>query len=65
MRIRITKVTDSTAWYAPHVGKVLDVERFELNRHSSQGIPEDVYWCREGGTFNAINYVRASDATEV
>jgi hypothetical protein len=44
---------------------VLPVERYEVNRHPSQGIPEDVYWCREGGTYNCLNYVRASDATIV
>lgn len=65
MTIRINKATDPGAWYAAHVGKVLPVERVEINRSPSQGIPEDVYWCREGGTYNAINYVRKSDATEV
>jgi hypothetical protein len=65
MHIRINKVTDPHAWYAEHVGKVLPVERVEINRRPDQGIPEDVYWCREGGTYNAINYVRKSDATEL
>lgn len=66
MNIRIDKCTDPRAWYANRVGQILPVERFEKNRHPSQGqgIPEDVYWCREGGTYNAINYVRASDARE-
>lgn len=64
MLIRINKVTDQGAWYAPHVGKLLLVERVEINRHPAQGIPEDVYWCREGGTYNPINCVRKSDATE-
>lgn len=65
MKIRINKVTDSGAWYAKHVGNVLDVEFFEINRRPDQGIPEDVYWCREGGVYNPINYIRKSDATEV
>ncbi len=65
MLIRINKCDDPGAWYAKHVGQVLPVERVEINRHASQGIPEDVYWCREGGTYNAINYVLKSDATEV
>ena len=63
MNIRINKCTDPSAWYADRVGQVLPVEHTEINRRPDQGIPEDVYWCREGGTFNAINYVRASDAT--
>lgn len=65
MKIRINKCTDARAWYANRVGQTLAVERVEINRDPSQGIPEDVYWCREGGTYNCLNYVRASDATEV
>ncbi len=63
MKIRINKCTDSSAWYADRVGQTLHVERMEINRHPDQGIPENVYWCREGGIYNAINYVRQSDAT--
>ena len=65
MTIRIDKCTDRGAWYADRVGQVLPVEQLEINRHPDQGIPEDVYWCREGGVYNCINYVRASDATRV
>lgn len=49
-------------WYRDRIGQVFTVSRHEISRHSSQGIPEDVYWVREGGTYNALNYVRASDA---
>lgn len=62
MRIKITKCTDSLAWYAHRVGQTLPVEWAEKNDHPSQGIPEDVFWCREGGPYNCINYIRASDA---
>lgn len=65
MTIRIDKCTSPSAWYATRVGQILKVERLEINRTPSQGIPEDVYWCREGGVYNCINYVRRSDATEV
>lgn len=65
MNIRILKCTDRSAWYRDRVGQTLPVERHEINRHPSQGIPEDVFWCREGGTYNPINYVRASDAEVV
>jgi hypothetical protein len=67
MKIRINKATDPGAWYAQHVGKTIDVERIEISRSPSQGIPEDVYWCREGGegAYNPLNYVRMSDAAEV
>lgn len=64
MNIRIDKCTSPGAWYADRVGQTLPVEGVEINRHPSQGIPEDVYWCREGGVYNCINYVRRSDATE-
>ncbi len=63
MTIRIDKCTDPLAWYANRIGHTMAVERVEINRSPSQGIPEDVYWCREGGTYNPINYVRKSDAT--
>lgn len=52
-------------WYRDRVGQVLQVVRFEASRDPSQGIPEDVYWCREGGTYNCLNYVRASDTSVV
>ena len=63
MTIRIDKCSTRTAWYRDRVGQTLPVERFERNLRPDQGIPEDVYWCREGGIYNCINYVRASDAT--
>jgi len=63
MIIRVNKCTDPYAWYAERIGQTLLVERVEVNGHPDQGIPEDVYWCREGGVYNPINYVRASDAT--
>jgi len=65
MTIFIQKGTDHGAWYARWVGRTLPVEKFEVLRDPSQGIPEDVYWCREGGTYNCLNYVRASDAKVV
>lgn len=65
MRITILKSTDPLAWYAKHVGQTFPVSRFEPNCDPSQGIPEDVYWVRTGDTYNTLNYVRRSDATEV
>lgn len=50
-------------WYCDRIGHSFPVSRHEINRHPSQGIPENVYWVREGGTYNALNYVRESDAT--
>lgn len=65
LHIRIDKCADPRAWYRDRVGQTLPVEWCETLRSGDQGIPEDVYWCREGGTYNCINWVRRSDATEV
>ena len=65
MKITILKCTDPTAWYSKLVGKTIPFESFEINRHSGQGIPENVFWCREGGVYNPINYVRASDVCAI
>ena len=62
MTIRIDKCTSPSAWYRNRIGETLNVEGHDINRHPSQGIPENVYWCREGGRYNAVNYVPASDA---
>lgn len=61
--IKIISCTDPSAWYSSLVGKTVVAERFEPKRDPSQGIPEDVYWVREGGTYNPINWVRASDVS--
>lgn len=65
MTILITQCSNPFAWYADRVGQKFYVEMVEINKHPSQGIPEDVYWCREGGVYNPINYVLKSDATQV
>lgn len=63
MIIRIDKCSLPSAWYSRRVGELMPVERHEVNKHPSQGIPRDVYWCREGGVYNCLNYVLCSDAT--
>ena len=63
--IKILKCSDPFAWYANFVGSVFPVEIFEMCLRPSQGIPESVYWCREGGAYNPLNYVRASDAEPI
>lgn len=62
MKIKINKCFSSSAWYSRLIGQTINVERFEKYKDVSQGIPEDVYWCREGGVFNCLNYVLSSDA---
>ena len=34
-------------------------------RRSDQGLPEYMYWCREGGQYNCLNFVLMSDAEEL
>lgn len=63
MNIIINKCTSPSAWYANRIGQTIKVERLETNRHPSQGIPENVYWCRTGDHYNTLNYVRESDAS--
>lgn len=65
MLIQIIQCSSPGAWYADRIGQTLVAEWLETNRHPHQGIPEDVYWCREGGTYNTPNYVRVSDAVVV
>jgi hypothetical protein len=62
MKIKIDKSSCPSAWYAERIGQTLEVIHHEINRHPSQGIPEDVYWCRTGDAYNTLNYIRASDA---
>lgn len=62
--IRIDKCSND-GWYRDRIGQVMHVEWSEVNRSPDQGLPGDVYWCREGGDFNPINYVLQSDATVV
>lgn len=64
MKIRINQCPNGE-WYRDRIGQILSVYRWELCRHPGQGIPENVYWCREGGAYNCMNYVRVSDATVV
>lgn len=63
IQIRIDKCSNPGSWYANRVGQILPVERFEINKDSSQGLDGDVYWCREGGEFNCLNIIRKEDAT--
>lgn len=64
LNIRIDKCSNG-GWYRDRIGQILPVEWAEHLHNESQGIPGDVYWCREGGTYNCINYVLQSDATVV
>jgi hypothetical protein len=62
MTIRVLKSTNGDSWYATRIGQLIEVSHVEINRHPGQGLPESVYWCRTGDTWNTLNYVRFSDA---
>jgi len=65
LTIKIEKCTSPEAWYRNKVGQTFRAEGYEVRRHASPGITEDVWWCREGGVYNCLNYVMASDATVI
>ena len=64
MTIKIIRCTDPLAWYADRIGQTIEAQRLEIRRSPTQGIPEDVYWCRTGDLYNTLNFVRRSDAEE-
>jgi hypothetical protein len=64
MKIKILRCSGNY-WYADKVGQVKDLTRRENLWSKYQGIPGDVYWCREGGIYNASNWVLCSDAEVV
>jgi hypothetical protein len=53
MKIKIIKCKDMLLWYRNRIG-----EEFEV-----QFVEDKAYWTREGGTFNALNWVYKEDAT--
>lgn len=53
MKIRVIKCSDALLWYNKRIG-----EEFEVNF-----IEDKAYWTREGGQFNALNWVYKDDAT--
>lgn len=64
MRIKITQCPNRE-WYRTLVGQVLKVEMVEFVHSKDQGLPEHVYWCKEGPKAHVINWVRFSDAEVV
>jgi hypothetical protein len=53
MKIKIINCKDMLLWYRNRIG-----EEFEV-----QFIEDKAYWTREGGTYNALNWVYKEDAT--
>ncbi len=53
MKIKVLKCNDSLLWYSKRIG-----EEFEVHF-----IDDKAYWSREGGQFNALNWIKKEDAT--
>jgi hypothetical protein len=53
MKIRVIKCNDALLWYNKRIGEEFEVKFIE----------DDAYWTREGGQFNALNWVYKHDAT--
>lgn len=53
MKIRVIDCKDALLWYAKRIGEEFNVEF----------IDDKAYWSREGGTYNALNWIKKEDAT--
>ena len=53
MKIKIIKCNDALLWYNKRIGEEFVVQYIE----------DKAYWTREGGTYNALNWVYKEDAT--
>jgi len=51
MKVKVTKCYDSMLWYNKRIGEVFEIYREE----------EAVYWTREGGAWNCLNWIRKLD----
>lgn len=55
MKVKVTGCSDSMYWYKKHIGETFEVLREE----------EAVYWTRERGYFNCLNWIRKLDCEVV
>lgn len=53
MKIKIIKCNDRLLWYSKRIEEEFNVYYVE----------DKAYWVREGGAFNALNWVYKDDAT--
>ncbi len=59
MRIKILKCSDSFLWYNKRIGEEFTVESITVESKKK------LFWVREGGTYNCINYVYEKDCEEI
>jgi hypothetical protein len=55
MLVKVIACYDSMLWYKKHIGKTFEVVSEE----------EAIYWAREGGYFNCLNWIRKLDCEVV
>lgn len=53
VKIKVLKCNDHLLWYAKRIGEEFKIEFIE----------DKAYWAREGGQFNALNWIKKEDAT--
>lgn len=60
MLVKIIKCSDYFYWYNNRVGTIIPIHKVTFS--ATEGM---LYWAREGGTWNAINFIKPSDAEVV
>lgn len=55
MKIKVIQCDDHMLWYKKRIGQIFEVLRED----------EAVYWTREGGYFNCLNWIRKLDCEVV
>lgn len=60
MLVKIINCSDSLYWYNNLVGTIVPIHKVTFS--ATEGM---LYWAREGGTWNAINFIKPSDAEVV
>lgn len=58
LKIRILKSRDALMWYSSRLNEVFNVEYCLLESTESNSY---IYWVREGGQFNCLNFVYEND----
>lgn len=57
MLVKIINCQDKSYWYNNLVGTVVHIHKVTFN--ATEGM---LYWAREGGHWNCINFIKPSDA---
>lgn len=60
MLVKIINCSDSLYWYNNLVGTIVPIHKVTFS--ATEGM---LYWAREGGTWNATNFIKPSDAEVV